>query len=73
LNDGTKIEEIVVEYPIGHKRRRDEGIPELIKKYKINLARKFPEKQQQRVLDASLDYQKLSKLPVNEFVDLLVI
>lgn len=73
LNDGTKIEEIVVEYPIGHKRRRDEGIPELIKKYKINLARKFPEKQQQRVLDASLDYQKLSKLPVNEFVDLMVI
>lgn len=73
LNDGTKLEEIVVEYPIGHKRRRDEGIPELIKKYKINLARKFPEKQQQRVLDASLDYQKLSKLPVNEFVDLMVI
>jgi len=73
LNDGTIMDEVVVEYPIGHKRRREEGIPELIKKYKINLARKFPEKQQQRVLDASLDYQKLSKLPVNEFVDLMVI
>ncbi len=73
LNDGTKLEEIVVEYPIGHKRRREEGIPELIKKFKVNLARKFPEKQQHAVLDASLDYKRLIELPVNEFVDLMVI
>jgi 2-methylcitrate dehydratase len=73
LNDGTKLEEIVVAYPIGHKRRREEGIPELIKKFKINLARKFPEKQQQLILNAALDYQKLINTPVDEFVDLLVI
>ncbi|MES1220495.1 MAG: 2-methylcitrate dehydratase, partial [Bacteroidota bacterium] len=73
LNDGTVLDEIVVEYPIGHKRRREEGIPELLKKFRINLARVFPEKQQQNILNASLDYEKLVNTPVNEFVDLMVI
>lgn len=73
LNDGTILEEIVVEYPIGHKRRREEGIPELIKKFKINLARKFPEKQQQTILENALDFERLINTPVDEFVDLLVI
>lgn len=73
LNDGTILDEIVVEYPIGHKRRREEGIPELIKKYKVNLARIFPEKQQRILLENSLDYNTLVNLDVNEFVDLLVI
>ena len=73
LHDGTVLNEIVVEYPIGHKRRREEGIPELIKKYKVNLARIFPEKQQKLVLENSLEYDKLISLDVNEFVDLLVI
>ncbi|RYU94509.1 bifunctional 2-methylcitrate dehydratase/aconitate hydratase [Emticicia agri] len=73
LNDGTVLEEVVVEYPIGHKRRREEGIPELIKKYKINLARVFPEKQQRIISENSLDYDTLANLDVNQFVDLLVI
>ncbi len=73
FNDGTKLKEIVVEYPIGHKRRRDEGIPELVKKFKINLARVFPEKQQQNVLNTAMDYNRLAAMPVNEFVDLMVI
>lgn len=73
FNDGTFLDEIVVEYPIGHKRRREEGIPELLKKFKINLARKFPEKQQQAIIQASLDYSRLINIPVNEFVDLMVI
>ncbi|MFT4024880.1 MAG: bifunctional 2-methylcitrate dehydratase/aconitate hydratase [Flavihumibacter sp.] len=73
LNDGTVWDEVVVEYPIGHKRRREEGIPELIKKYRINLARKFPEKQQSLVAALSLDYQQLINTPVHEFVDLMVI
>ena len=73
LKNGTTLEEVVVEYPIGHKRRREEGIPELIRKYRINLARIFPEKQQRLVADLSLDYERLIRTPVNEFVDLLVI
>jgi 2-methylcitrate dehydratase len=73
LTDGTVLPEVVVEYPIGHKRRREEGIPELIKKYKINLARIFPEKQQRVVLENSLDLDRLMKMPVQEFVDRMVI
>jgi 2-methylcitrate dehydratase len=73
FKDGTKLDEVLVEYPIGHKRRREEGMPELIKKFKINLARKFPATQQQNILDTALDQNKLMNMPVNEFVDLMVI
>ncbi|MFD1554335.1 bifunctional 2-methylcitrate dehydratase/aconitate hydratase [Paraburkholderia silviterrae] len=73
LNDGTTLEEVVVEYPIGHKRRRDEGIPLLIEKFRNNLARRFPAKQQQAILDVSLDAARLEAMPVNEYVDLYVI
>jgi len=73
FNDGSVLDEVTVEYPIGHKRRREEGIPELIKKFKINLNRIFPEKQQHTILDHSLDYDKLINMNVNEFVDMMVI
>jgi len=73
LNDGTVLEEVEVEYPIGHKRRRDEGFPALVKKYKINLARMFPEKQQSVIKELTLDYDKTVDMNVNEFVDLFVI
>ena len=73
FSDGTKLDEVVVEYPIGHKRRRAEGIPLLVEKFKTNLARRFPEKQRQAILDVSLDQAKLEAMPVNEYVDLYVI
>ncbi|MDS1142164.1 bifunctional 2-methylcitrate dehydratase/aconitate hydratase [Pusillimonas sp. SM2304] len=73
LNDGTVLDEVVCEYPIGHKRRRDEGIPLLEAKVRINLARRFPARQQQRILDASLDQEALERMPVHEYVDLYVI
>jgi len=72
LNDGTVLEEVVVEYPIGHKRRRDEGIPKLIEKYKINVARIFAEKQQKEILNRTLTYKSFVSTPVNEIVDLMV-
>ncbi|HKT93503.1 MAG TPA: bifunctional 2-methylcitrate dehydratase/aconitate hydratase [Paraburkholderia sp.] len=73
LIDGTTLDEVVVEYPIGHRRRREEGIPLLIEKFRINLARRFPAKQQQAILDVSLDEARLCALPVNEYVDMFVI
>lgn len=73
LNDGTTLDEVKVAYPIGHKRRRKEGIPELIKKFKINLARRFAEKQQHVILNKAMDYPTLVNTPVNEFVDLMVV
>ncbi|SEN36715.1 2-methylcitrate dehydratase [bacterium A37T11] len=71
LKDGTLLDEVVVEYPIGHKRRREQGIPLLIEKYKHNLTRRFAKKQQQAILDATLNYGNLIHLPVHEFVDLM--
>jgi 2-methylcitrate dehydratase len=73
FNDGKKLKEVVVEYPIGHKRRRKEGMPVLVEKFKTNLARRFPAKQQAAILAACSDQKKLEAIPVNEFVDLMVI
>jgi len=73
LKDGRKLKEVVVEYPIGHKRRRREGIPLLLEKFRTNLARRFPSKQQAAILAASLDQKTLEAMPVHEYVDLYVI
>ncbi|RJG01541.1 bifunctional 2-methylcitrate dehydratase/aconitate hydratase [Noviherbaspirillum sedimenti] len=72
-NDGSKLAEVVVAYPIGHARRRQEGIPLLEAKFHTNLARRFPPKQQKTILDVSLDQKKLAIMPVHEYVDLYVI
>jgi 2-methylcitrate dehydratase len=71
FNDGSRTPEVAVEYPIGHRRRRAEGIPLLIEKFRINLARRFAAKQQQAILDVALDTARLPAMPVNEFVDLM--
>ena len=72
FKDGSKFDEVVVEYPIGHARRRTDGIPLLIEKFKINLARIFNSDQQKKILEVSMDYKKLSEMAVNEYVDLYV-
>jgi 2-methylcitrate dehydratase len=71
LDDGSVIEK-TVEYPIGHRRRREEGMPLLVEKFKRNLRRVFAEEQQARILEVSLDTERLSKMPVSEYVDLYV-
>jgi len=48
-------------------------MPVLIEKFKVNLARRFPAKQQRAILDAALDAKTLEAMPVNEFSDLFVI
>jgi 2-methylcitrate dehydratase len=73
FTDGTRMKEIVCEYPIGHKRRRKEGMPVLVEKFRTNLARRFPARQQGLILDLCLDARRLQATPVNEFVDLFVI
>ncbi|MBB6581812.1 bifunctional 2-methylcitrate dehydratase/aconitate hydratase [Ralstonia solanacearum] len=73
FKDGKTLEEVVVEYPIGHKRRRKEGLPLLVEKFGTNLARRFPARQQDAILRASLNQKALEAMPVNEYVDLYVI
>lgn len=71
LVDGTILEE-TVEYPIGHKRRRAEGIPLLEEKFETDLARRFPVIQQTNILDVSLDQTALENIPVHRYVDLYI-
>jgi 2-methylcitrate dehydratase len=73
FKDGSKLKEVVCEYPIGHKRRRKEGMPVLVEKFRTNLARRFPPAQQKAILELCLDAARLEATPVNEFVDLMVI
>lgn len=72
LNDGTRLPEVVCEYPLGHRRRRAEGIPLLEKKFRANLARRFSPAQQERILAASLDADRLHSMPVRDYVDLYI-
>ena len=71
-NDGTIFGEEVVEYPVGHARRRTEGIPLLVEKFKINLNRVFAPDQQKKILDLCLDRKALEATEVKEFMAMLV-
>jgi 2-methylcitrate dehydratase len=71
-NDGTIFGEEVVEYPVGHARRRAEGIPLLVEKFKINLNRVFAPDQQKKILDLCLDRKALEATEVKEFMAMLV-
>ncbi|MCY1360984.1 2-methylcitrate dehydratase [compost metagenome] len=73
LNDGTVLDEVLVEYPLGHKRRRAEGIPLLVEKFRTNLARRFPPKQQQAILAVSLDQARLEAIAVSDYLDMYAI
>jgi len=73
FRDGKRLKEVVVEYPIGHKRRRKEGMPVLVQKFQTNLERVFPEKQVAGILARVADSKGLDATPVHEFVDSMVI
>jgi 2-methylcitrate dehydratase len=72
FDDGSKTDKAIVEYPIGHRRRRKEGVPLLEAKFRTNLARRFAPKQQQAILDLTRSQERLEATPVNEFVDRFV-
>jgi 2-methylcitrate dehydratase len=73
FKDGSKTDEIVVEYPIGHRRRRSDGVPLLEAKFKTNLARRYAMKQAKAILELCQDQKRLEATPVHEFVDLFVV
>jgi 2-methylcitrate dehydratase len=71
FRDGSKAPLSQVDYPLGHPKRRKEGIPLLIEKFDRNLARVYAEKQRRAIRDVCLDRARLAALPVNEFFDML--
>jgi 2-methylcitrate dehydratase len=73
FKDGSMLKEVVCEYPIGHRRRRKEGMPVLVEKFKTNLARRFAPDRQRAILELCLDAKRLAETPVKDFVDLMVV
>lgn len=72
FKDGSKSDEVTIEYPLGHKRRREEGMPLLIEKYRTNLARIFDADQSAKIAKTTLDYEALVSASVNEVMELFV-
>lgn len=72
FKDGSSTANVVVEYPIGHRRRRAEGIPLLEDKFRTNLATRFPAQRCEQILALCKDQQRLEQMAVHRFMDLWV-
>ena len=72
FKNGTKTPVSQVDYPLGHVKRRKEGIPLLIEKFEKNVARVFAEKQRRQIVDLCLDRKRVAAMPVNEFINVFV-
>jgi 2-methylcitrate dehydratase len=73
FKDGSKTDRVAVEYPIGHRRRRQEGIPVLQGKFERNIATRLPPRKCAKLVEVCADQARLENMPVNEFMDLLVV
>ncbi|OQW93197.1 MAG: 2-methylcitrate dehydratase [Beggiatoa sp. IS2] len=73
FKDGSKTERVEVEYPIGHRRRRSEGIPVLQAKFERNIAIRLSPKSCTKLVELCADQARLENTPVNEFMELLVV
>jgi 2-methylcitrate dehydratase len=73
FKDGTRTRKVAVEYPVGHRRRRHEGIPLLEAKFRTNLARRFPKERREAILELCRNAKRLEATPVDRFVELFVI
>ena len=73
FNDSSRLPEVLVEYPAGHRRRRDEAWPLLREKFATRLAPIFPPPRAAEILDLCLDARRLSATPVHRFVDMLAV
>ncbi|MFJ7746594.1 2-methylcitrate dehydratase [Peribacillus sp. NPDC097295] len=71
--DGTVSELVECEYPLGHRFRREEAFPKVIKKFTDNISTHYSQKQQKKIQEACLNQKVLSNLKVNEFVNLFLI
>ena len=72
FTDGSSTEKIEVEYPIGHRRRREQGIPLLVEKFERNLATQFSDQRCQEILSLCLDQESLETTSVPEFMNLFI-
>lgn len=72
FKDGSKTDEIIVEYPYGHPRRRDEGLPLLENKFRTNLLNYFSEEKTSKLCKLFNDQNEFEKISVDNFMALWV-
>lgn len=72
FKDGSSTEKVAVDYPIGHRRRRTEGMPLLIQKFAANIASRLAPEQCQTIMDLCLDPERLRATPVDKFMDMFI-
>lgn len=70
FTDGSKTEKVTVEYPVGHKRRREEGIPLMFKKFEESVSNHYPQETVKKMLTIFNDQKNLENMPVNELMDI---
>ena len=73
FKDGSSTQKVAVDYPVGHRRRRSEGIPLLLAKFDRNVATRFPPARAEAIRSLCLDADALAATPVQEFMELLAI
>jgi 2-methylcitrate dehydratase PrpD len=73
FKDGTQTERVAVEYPIGHRRRRKEGVPALLRKFERNLRGRIPAPKADAILALCSDRASLETTAVNRLMDLFVV
>jgi 2-methylcitrate dehydratase len=73
FTDGSATERVEVEYPLGHRRRRAEALPLLLQKCRDNLSTRLPAERTAALIELCLDRERLSAMPVNQFMELLII
>ena len=73
FNDGSQTDKVEVEYPIGHRNRRQEGIPLLERKFFNSLKSTYSIEHSDRIYSLCLDKEKTEQTPVNEFMNMFVI
>ena len=73
FKDGSATDKVAVEYPIGHRRRRPEGIPLLIEKFVANLNSRLAPPWSKKILDLCLDLPILQATPVDRFMDMFTV
>jgi 2-methylcitrate dehydratase len=72
FKDGTSSERVEVNFPIGHRKRRDEGTPVLVKKFESSVAAHFSGKQSESIKAMFADHKALASMPVSDFLAKLV-
>jgi 2-methylcitrate dehydratase len=73
FKDGSSTERVQVDFPIGHRLRREEGIPVLLRKFEQTLAARYPRRRLTQILELVQDVERFEATPLNQFMDLLAV